>query len=130
MVRFVQAEVSQCVIEATVDKLPAGEYSIDVHQLGDLSEGSDRYSYNYFYYFYAFCFCSCGDIYCESDEVPPAGKLWTLTVDETGTKNNLRVVSHQLRVSDVIGRSIVVSSSDNKRYCKDIFSRCKKLYQE
>lgn len=118
LVRFVQAELSPCVVEATVDQVPAGEYSINIHQLGDLSEGSDRYSVLdtilFYYFLCCFCFHSCGDIYCVSDEVPPAGKLGSLTVDETGT-NNLRLISHRLRVSDVIGRSIVVSSSDNKR---------------
>lgn len=59
-------------------------------------------------------FHSCGELYCVSDEVPPAGCLGRLNVDETGT-SNLRIVSHQLRVSDVIGRSVVVSS-DDKRY--------------
>jgi Cu/Zn superoxide dismutase len=60
------------------------------------------------------CVHSCGEIYHESDEVPLSGELASLTVDQTGT-NNIRIVSDRFRVSNVIGRSVVVSSN-NSRY--------------
>lgn len=42
LVRMVQA-TSSCVVEATIDNIPIGEYSINIHQLGDISQGGDRY---------------------------------------------------------------------------------------
>ncbi len=42
LVRMVQSSAVSCVIEATMDGLPAGKYSICVHQLGDLSQQGYR----------------------------------------------------------------------------------------
>lgn len=41
--RMVQTP-SSCVVEATVDRLAVGEYCVNVHQLGDLSSGGNRYN--------------------------------------------------------------------------------------
>ena len=43
LVRMVQT-LSSCIVEATVDKLAAGEYCLNVHQLGDTSSGGYRYT--------------------------------------------------------------------------------------
>ena len=43
LVRMVQTP-SSCVVEATVDKLAIGEYCMNIHQLGDLSFGGNRYN--------------------------------------------------------------------------------------
>ena len=42
LVRMVQSLVERCVIEATIDGLPVGDYTINIHELGDLSSGGDR----------------------------------------------------------------------------------------
>lgn len=44
MVRMVQVALSHCVIEVTLDELPAGEYLVNIHQLGDVSQGGNRYA--------------------------------------------------------------------------------------
>ena len=119
LVRMVQTGLSPCVIEATVDRLPGGEYSINIHELGDISQGGDRYVTTTSSIIIGYVACimhSCGELYCLATEVPPAGKLGSLVIDETGT-GQLHMSSEQLRLSDVVGRSIVVSTSgDNKRY--------------
>ena len=43
LVRMVQASAVSCVVEATLDGLPAGEYAVNIHELGDLSDGGKRY---------------------------------------------------------------------------------------
>lgn len=53
-------------------------------------------------------------MYSISGEIPPAGSLGTLIVDHMGTKG-LHGMSN-CSVSNVIGRSIVVSSTDGKRF--------------
>ena len=45
LVRMVQVTSSSCVVEATIDNIPIGEYSINIHQLGDISRGGDRYRF-------------------------------------------------------------------------------------
>ena len=42
LVRIVQVAPSKCVIEVTLDRLPVGKYSINIHQLGDISSGGLR----------------------------------------------------------------------------------------
>ncbi len=42
--RLVQVDQNSCVIEGTIDGLqPAAKYALNVHELGDLSQGCDRY---------------------------------------------------------------------------------------
>lgn len=46
LVRFIQADDEQCIIEGTVDGLaPNSPARINVHEFGDLSNGCDRYSF-------------------------------------------------------------------------------------
>jgi len=42
LVRMVQSSAEKCVIDATMDGLPAGDYTVNIHELGDLSQGGDR----------------------------------------------------------------------------------------
>ena len=42
LARLVQATPTQCVVEATIDGLPEGEYKLNVHEFGDLSQGCER----------------------------------------------------------------------------------------
>ena len=43
LARLVQATPTQCVVEATIDGLPEGEYRFIVHEFGDLSQGCERW---------------------------------------------------------------------------------------
>ena len=42
LARLVQATPTQCVIDATIDGLPEGQYKLKVHEYGDLSNGCER----------------------------------------------------------------------------------------
>lgn len=42
LVRMVQMSSSHCIVEASLDKVPAGQYVINIHQFGDISLGADR----------------------------------------------------------------------------------------
>ena len=42
LARLVQATPTQCVVDATVDGLPEGQYKVKVHEYGDLSDGCER----------------------------------------------------------------------------------------
>lgn len=45
LVRFIQADDEQCIIEGTIDGLsPNSPAKINIHEYGDLSSGCDRYS--------------------------------------------------------------------------------------
>ena len=47
LVRFIQTDDEQCVIEGTVDGLlPNAPVQINIHEYGDLSNGCDRYIYD------------------------------------------------------------------------------------
>jgi copper chaperone for superoxide dismutase len=44
LVRFIQTDEEQCIIEGTVDGLtPNSPARINIHEYGDLSNGCDRY---------------------------------------------------------------------------------------
>lgn len=44
LVRFIQTDDEQCIIEGTVDGLkPNSPARINIHEYGDLSNGCDRY---------------------------------------------------------------------------------------
>lgn len=58
--------------------------------------------------------CSCGEVYILADEKEPVGCLGNVQVNRSGTAT-LHLVSEQLKVSNVIGRSVVVSTRDSKR---------------
>lgn len=47
--------------------------------------------------------------------MPPIGSLGSLNVDQTGTAT-LHLASDKLKVSSVIGRSVVVSSTESKKW--------------
>lgn len=55
---------------------------------------------------------SCGEVFNVTSESPPAGELATVHVDDTG-RADFRLVSLKLKVSDLIGRSISFSNSND-----------------
>ena len=42
LARLVQTTPLQCVVDATIDGLPEGDYRVSVHEYGDLSRGCER----------------------------------------------------------------------------------------
>lgn len=42
LARLVQTTPTQCVVDATIDGLPEGDYHVSVHEYGDLSRGCER----------------------------------------------------------------------------------------
>ncbi len=54
-------------------------------------------------------------MYSLANEVPPAGSLGNLKVGESGSAD-LHIYSEKLKVFDIIGRSVVVSGTNGKRY--------------
>ena len=42
VIRMVQTSQSTCVLDGTVDGLPAGKHRLFVHECGDISEGCNR----------------------------------------------------------------------------------------
>ena len=42
IVRLIQYDEDECIVEGTIDGLPPGSYQLAVHEYGDLSNGCDR----------------------------------------------------------------------------------------
>ena len=42
LIRLVQTDEQNCVIEGTIDGLPPGHHALCVHECGDVSEGCER----------------------------------------------------------------------------------------
>lgn len=42
VIRFIQADENQCIIDGTIDGLKPGLHGLHVHELGDISDGCNR----------------------------------------------------------------------------------------
>jgi len=103
VIRFNQLDKNRCVVEGTIDGLPPGDHGLAVHETGDVSEGC----------------ASLGDHYNprgarhgspdSGESGRHAGDLGNIRADESG-RAKFRIVDPILKVWDVIGRSVVVSS--------------------
>ncbi|XKL67413.1 hypothetical protein PGB90_002904 [Kerria lacca] len=104
VVRFIQANESQCIIDGTVDGLSPGLHGLHVHELGDISDGCN----------------SVGDHFTiinaphggpENDKMNRhTGDLGNITVDENG-RTQFRFIDNVLKVWDIIGRTIVITEN-------------------
>ncbi|CAF2846443.1 unnamed protein product [Rotaria sp. Silwood2] len=119
LIRFIQVDDEQCIIEGTVDGLlPNSSARIDIHEYGDLSGGCD----------------SCGDYYDSSlsssqkRSGESAGMLGQVMTDEHGTAD-FRLLNRRIRVPDIIGRSFVVQNSDSQRIACGIIARSAGLFE-
>ncbi|XP_035916791.1 copper chaperone for superoxide dismutase [Anopheles stephensi] len=93
------------VVDGTIDGLtPNGSYRLNVHECGDLSQGCS----------------SVGEVYdsCE------------ISTDERG-RATVRLVNDRLDVSDLIGRSVVITRADNagERLSCGIIARSAGIYE-
>jgi len=99
LVRFTQVEERRCVIDGSFSGLTPGKHALHIHELGDLSDGwsSTGGCYNPFD-------TNHGDRLNKSRHV---GDLGNIEVNGKGD-SNLRYVDDLIKVSDIIGRSVVV----------------------
>lgn len=95
VVRFIQATPDTCIIDGTIDGLTTGTHSIEVHENGDLSRGCE----------------SIGEIFNPENDTGKRkyGYLGSIIAERNG-RADFRLEDNVLKLSDVIGRSFVVTS--------------------
>ncbi|XP_062240325.1 copper chaperone for superoxide dismutase-like [Platichthys flesus] len=104
VVRFLQVSEERCLIDGTIDGLEPGLHGLHVHSLGDLTRDCS----------------SCGDHYNPSgrrhggpgDAERHVGDLGNV-VAGPGGRASFRLEDSQLKVWDVIGRSLVVDAGED-----------------
>ncbi|XP_060031947.1 copper chaperone for superoxide dismutase [Erinaceus europaeus] len=104
VVRFLQLSPERCLIEGTIDGLEPGLHGLHVHQFGDLTEDCS----------------SCGDHFNPDgtshggpqDPERHRGDLGNIKADGDG-RASFRMEDWQLKVWDVIGRSVVVDERED-----------------
>eukprot|EP00057_Strongylocentrotus_purpuratus_P019570 XP_011674044.1 PREDICTED: LOW QUALITY PROTEIN: copper chaperone for superoxide dismutase [Strongylocentrotus purpuratus] len=104
VVRLLQVAQETCIIDGTIDGLSPGEHSLRVHQYGDISDGC----------------ASCGNIFDargflhgeKAGEQKAAGDLGVIVAGDNG-RSTFRMENGQVKVWDVIGRSMVVGAGSD-----------------
>lgn len=106
VIRFLQLDNNTCVIDGTIDGLEPGKHGIHVYECGDISDGCE----------------SIGGHYnpqntthggpCDSAESRHAGDLGNISANSEG-RAVFRFTDSVLKVSDVIGRSVAVTASED-----------------
>lgn len=99
--RIVQTSSDSCIFDGTVDGLmPNSQHSLAIHEFGDISQGCD----------------SCGDVLLSAPsegssfiQSKPYGDLGLIASNADG-RSDFRLESNRIKVWDVIGRSMVISS--------------------
>ncbi|KAF1380744.1 hypothetical protein PFLUV_G00167150 [Perca fluviatilis] len=104
VVRFLQLSEERCLIDGTIDGLEPGPHGLHVHTLGDLTLGC----------------ISCGEHYNPfgrqhggpGDSERHVGDLGNIVAGPDG-RASFRQEDRQLKVWDVIGRSLVVDAAED-----------------
>ncbi|XP_072232721.1 copper chaperone for superoxide dismutase [Leuresthes tenuis] len=104
VVRFLQLSEKLCLIDGTLDGLEPGAHGLHVHTLGDLTQDCD----------------SCGEHYNPfgrqhggpGDSERHAGDLGNIVAGPDG-RASFRLEDSQIKVWDVIGRSLVVDAGED-----------------
>lgn len=104
VVRFLQLSPDRCLIDGTIDGLTPGAHGLHVHELGDLTQDCR----------------SCGDHFnplgkqhgAPQDSERHVGDLGNITAAPDG-RASFRLEDSQIKVCDVIGRSLVVDSGED-----------------
>lgn len=104
VVRFLQLTPERCLIEGTIDGLEPGPHGLHVHQFGDLTRNCN----------------SCGDHFNPDgtshggpqDSDRHRGDLGNVHADANG-QAIFRIEDEQLKVWDVIGRSLVIDEGED-----------------
>ncbi|XP_065209621.1 copper chaperone for superoxide dismutase [Planococcus citri] len=102
VVRFIQANENECIVDGTIDGLSPGLHGLHVHEFGDISDGCNN----------------VGDHFKKTDTPHGApdndpnfrhtGDLGNIQVDNDG-RAQFRFVDNVLKVWDVVGRTVVVT---------------------
>ena len=104
VVRFVQVDRERCIVDGTIDGLQKGLHGLHIHELGDISDGCE----------------SLGDHYNPNnnqhggiiDKEKHVGDLGNINADDR-KRAQFRLESPDVKVWDVIGRSIVVTEHED-----------------
>ncbi|XP_061462387.1 copper chaperone for superoxide dismutase isoform X2 [Rhineura floridana] len=104
VVRFLQVSPQSCLIDGTIDGLEPGLHGLHVHEFGDVTGSCD----------------SCGDHFnpygeCHGgpqDVHRHAGDLGNILAGADG-RASFRMEDNQLKVHDIIGRSLVVDAGED-----------------
>ncbi|XP_043100679.1 copper chaperone for superoxide dismutase-like isoform X2 [Puntigrus tetrazona] len=104
VVRFLQLSPERCLIDGTIDGLTPGAHGLHVHELGDLTQDCT----------------SCGDHFnpfrkqhgAPQDSERHVGDLGNIRAGPDG-RASFRVEDSEIKVWDVIGRSLVVDSGED-----------------
>ncbi|CAG4969469.1 unnamed protein product [Colias eurytheme] len=103
VVRFQQTEQGPLVADVCIDGLTPGEHGLHVHDTGDLSEGCKSIGGH----FNPHKSPHGGPL--DPPEKRHAGDLGNIIADDTG-RATFRILDNVLKVSDIVGRSIAVTS--------------------
>ncbi|KAM3824702.1 copper chaperone for superoxide dismutase isoform 1-T1 [Vipera latastei] len=104
VVRFLQVSPEKCLVDGTVDGLQPGLHGLHVHEFGDLSRSCDSCGYH----FNPKGECHGGP----QDQHRHAGDLGNILAAADG-RASFRMEDHQLKVDDIIGRSLVIDERED-----------------
>ncbi|KAJ1651439.1 copper chaperone [Dispira simplex] len=102
LVRMVQINSTQCAIDITVSGLTPGKHGVHIHSLGDISRGAESTGVHY----------NPTNVAHGDHQHGHVGDLGNIVVDATGW-GDLLVESDRIRISDLIGRSMVVTQFED-----------------
>ncbi|KAK4885506.1 hypothetical protein RN001_001777 [Aquatica leii] len=106
VVRFAQISSNTCIVDGTVDGLKPGKYGLYIHESGDISQGCN----------------SVGDCFnpknydCSSSSNRAYSDLGIITAEANG-RSSFRFQDNVINLSDVIGRSLVVTEHSKGPDC-------------
>ena len=105
VIHFTQVDTKTCVIDGTIDgfPIPGMVYSLAIHEFGDLSGGCNTLG-NHYNPHNRRHGCPFGD-----EDARHVGDLGNVIADEKG-RAEFTMFDDLVKVNDIIGRSIVVSS--------------------
>uniref|UniRef100_A0A8C2RHW1 Superoxide dismutase copper chaperone n=1 Tax=Capra hircus TaxID=9925 RepID=A0A8C2RHW1_CAPHI len=116
VVRFLQLTPEHCLIEGTIDGLQPGLHGLHVHQFGDLTRNCNRQLRKPFYRVRCIAprLCSLRQLPIAENQITlnHRGDLGNVRADESG-RAIFRIEDEQLKVWDVIGRSLVVDEGED-----------------
>lgn len=103
VVRFIQANEDECIVDGTIDGLTPGFHGLHVHEFGDISDGCNRVGDH-------FSLIATPHGAPQNDPLHRhTGDLGNIKVDNDG-RAQFRFVDKILKVWDVVGRTVVVTA--------------------
>lgn len=115
VVRMIQTTPDVCVFDGTVDGLKPDKYKISIHECGDISNGCN----------------SVGNVYDTGhlrEDGSKVGLVGAVGADANG-RAAFRIEDKAIRISDIIGRSLVIEEFGGKRVGCGIVARSAGLFE-